>query len=115
MSQNTCARTDIILKRGSRARRKEQHTSSHTNEQRQQPEVPSLPPLPPVPSSASMMMGLKQEDRSLSVRLLNKRTSSFKFCHFRKYLFHMRKDRHYSIRPVHRHHFRPSILIMIHY
>ncbi len=89
MSQNSCARTDIALKRGSRARLKEQQTSSNhsnnnNNEQRhqqqqqqqqqqlQQPEIPSLPSLPSGPSSAAaaaamMMMGLKQEDRNLSV------------------------------------------------
>lgn len=68
ISQNSCARTDIILKRGSRARRKEQQTSSNNNnEQRQQHEVPSLPPVSSVQSSAAMMMGLKQEDRNLSV------------------------------------------------
>lgn len=76
MSQNSCARTDIILKRGSRARRKEQQISSNTNEQRQQ-QQPEVPSLPPVPSSAAMMMGLKQEDRNLPVCLLNKRTYSF--------------------------------------
>jgi hypothetical protein len=69
MSQNSCARTDIILKRGSRSRTKHQHqTSSNNNEQQQQQEIPSIPSLPPVPSStAMMMMGLKQEDRNLSV------------------------------------------------
>lgn len=75
MSQNSCARTDIVLKRGSRARRKEQQTSSNTNtehrqQQQQQPEVPSLPSIPP---SATMMMGLKQEERNLPVCLSNER------------------------------------------
>jgi len=66
MSQNSCARTDIILKRGSRPPQKQQQTSSNNNEQRQ--EIPSLPSLPSVPSSsAMMMMGIKQEDRNLSV------------------------------------------------
>ncbi len=47
ISQNSCARTDIILKRGSRARRK-------TTEKQQE-------------SSNPMMMNIKQEDRNLSV------------------------------------------------
>jgi len=76
MSQNSCARTDIMLKRGSRARLKEQQTSSNNNNeqrQQQQQEMPPLPSLPPVPSSAAMMMmGLKQEDRNLSVCLSKK-------------------------------------------
>ncbi len=64
MSQNSCARTDIILKRGSRPPQKQQQqTSSNNNEQRQ--EIPSLPSVPS--SSAMMMMGIKQEDRNLSV------------------------------------------------
>jgi hypothetical protein len=90
MSQNSCARTDIMLKRGSRARLKEQQTSSNNNneqrqQQQQQQEMPSLPSLPPVPSSAAMMMmGLKQEDRNLSVCLSKKNDdivffSTFKF------------------------------------
>jgi hypothetical protein len=66
MSQNSCARTDIILKRGSRTRQKQQQqqTSSNNNEQRQ--EIPSMPP---VPSSTAMMMGIKQDERNLSVCL----------------------------------------------
>jgi len=67
MSQNSCARTDIILKRGSRAPHKQQQTSSNNNEHQQ--EIPPIPSLPPVPSSATMMMGFKQEDRNLSVCL----------------------------------------------
>jgi len=73
MSQNSCARTDIILKRGSRVRSKQQQqqqqqqASSNSNEQRQ--EAHAIPSLPPVPSSTSMMMGFKQEDRNLSVCL----------------------------------------------
>ncbi len=71
MSQNSCARTDIILKRDSRRRVKHQQTSSTNHEQQQQQqEIPSIPSLPPAPSStAMMMMGVKQEDRNLSVCL----------------------------------------------
>ncbi|CAF3675846.1 unnamed protein product [Adineta steineri] len=81
-SQNSCARTDIILKRGSRTRPKEQkQTSSNNNEQQQQQqhkhqqqqqqqqqqEMSSMSSIPPTPSSAAlMMMGIKQEDRNLS-------------------------------------------------
>ncbi|CAF0726477.1 unnamed protein product [Rotaria sordida] len=77
ISQNSCARTDIILKRGSRVRQKQQQqqqqVSSNNNEQQQQQqqqqqqEIPSMPPMPSVPSSAAMMMmGLKQEVGNLS-------------------------------------------------
>ncbi len=48
LSQNSCARTDIILKRGSRARRK----PTEQQQQQQQQE--------------STMMNIKQEDRNLS-------------------------------------------------
>jgi hypothetical protein len=72
MSQNSCARTDIILKRDSRRRDKHQKTSStnHEQQQQQQQEIPSIPSLPPAPpSTAMMMMGVKQEDRNSSVCL----------------------------------------------
>ena len=144
MSQNSCARTDIALKRGSRSRLKEQQTSSshsnnNSNEQRQSqqqqhqpqqqqqqqqpPEIPSMPSLPSVPSSAAaaaamMMMGLKPDDRNLSVCVSKKKqkqdiTSDF-FC-FRNYPFPWIKDRHYFIHLVHRHRSHPSVLIMMHY
>lgn len=74
MSQNSCARTDIILKRGSRVRSKQQQQQrqgSSNNEQRQESSVISS--LPPGPSSTAMMMGIKQEDRNLSVCLLKKK------------------------------------------
>ena len=117
ISQNSCARTDIALKRGSRARRKEQQTSSNNNhEQRQQPEVPSLPPLPSAPSSATMMMSLKQEDRNLSVCPSGERIdplTNFAIDHFRKCLFHWRKDHNCYIHLVHQHPSRLSHRIMI--
>ena len=48
------------------------------NEQHQQQEIPSIPSLPPVPSStAMMMMGIKQEDRNLSVCLSKEKKRSF--------------------------------------
>jgi hypothetical protein len=75
MSQNSCARTDIILKRGSRGRRKQQ-TSSNSNEQQQQ-EIPSLPPASSS-STGMMMMGIKQEERNLSVRLNKNLCHQFK-------------------------------------
>ena len=82
MSQNSCARTDIVLKRGSRSRCKPPPTNStNSNEksaQQEAPSVPTLPPPPPTSSSSStaaaatamMMMGLKQEERNLSVCFL---------------------------------------------
>ncbi len=123
MSQNSCARTDIILKRGSRAPPpKQQQPSSNNNEHRQEiPPLPSLPSVPPsVPSStAMMMMGIKQEDRNLSVRLSKKKNSSSKLLNlvFRNYPFLWIKGHHYIIHLVHHHHhhFHNLILIMIHY
>jgi hypothetical protein len=71
MSQNSCARSDIILKRGSRSRLK--HQSSSNNNEQKEKEIPSTPSAPTVTSStAMMMMGIKQEDRSLSVCLKRK-------------------------------------------
>lgn len=67
MSQNSCARTDIALRRGSRARRKAQPPAS-SNHNEEKPEIPSHPPLPATPSATAMMMAMKQEDRNLSVR-----------------------------------------------
>lgn len=89
-SQNSCARTDIMLKRGSRIRRKPQSTSNSEKQQQQssqqqhqqssQHDTSSIPSMPSVPSSsaaaaaaAMMMMGMKQEDRNLSVRIQRKR------------------------------------------
>ncbi|CAF0776010.1 unnamed protein product [Rotaria sp. Silwood1] len=72
VSQNSCARTDIILKRGSRIRQKQQQqqASSNNNEQQQQQqqqqEIPQMSSLPSVPPSAAMMMGVKQEVGNLS-------------------------------------------------
>ncbi|CAF1085263.1 unnamed protein product [Adineta ricciae] len=85
-SQNSCARTDIMLKRGSRIRRKPQSTSNNEKQQQQQQpsqqqqhqqssqhdtsSIPSMPSVPPSSAAAAaaamMMMGMKQEDRNLS-------------------------------------------------
>jgi hypothetical protein len=62
ISQNSCARTDIILKRGSRPRRKQTES--------QQQELPSL---------ATTMMNIKQEDRNLSVCLQQTKKSFLNF------------------------------------
>jgi hypothetical protein len=74
MSQNSCARTDIILKRGSRTRQKQQQQQTSSNNNEQQQEIPLIPALPP---SAMMMMGIKQEERTLSVCLYKKKNKFF--------------------------------------
>lgn len=63
MSQNSCARTDIILKRGSRTRKK-QPTNSSTTTSDEKLEIPSLPSSS---STAAALLGIKTEDRNLSV------------------------------------------------
>lgn len=65
-SQNTCARTDIILKHGSRAAvtQSQKPTSNNVDDK---PEIPPTP-LPSVSSANNLMMGLKSEERSLPVR-----------------------------------------------
>jgi hypothetical protein len=111
ISQNSCARSDIILKRGSRSHSKQQTSSNHTNEKKEK-EIHSLPQVPS--STAMMMMGIKQEDRNLSVCLTRKKNCFLHFLFCRNYPFLWIKDHHYFIHLVH-HHFLHLILIMMHY
>ena len=63
MSQNSCARTDIILKRGSRTRKKQPTNSSSTTND----EKVEMPSLPSSSSTAGALLGIKTEERNLSV------------------------------------------------
>lgn len=62
MSQNSCARTDIILKRGSRTRKKQPTNSSSTTND----EKVEMPSLPSSSSTAGALLGIKTEERNLS-------------------------------------------------
>ena len=67
MSQNSCARTDIILKRGSRARKKPSAHPSTSNSD-EKVDIPSLPSSSSSSSSAAAaLLSIKTEDRNLSV------------------------------------------------
>lgn len=65
MSQNSCARTDIVLRCGSRTRNKQQQSSSTNHVEEKQDILSSS--LSSGLSSTSMSLGLKTEDRNLSV------------------------------------------------